>query len=198
MSRGPEPAGRSGIGSSNSRFQPRLGTWASVRRHPLASIEAPIFLCRKIPLAAPFLKISVGSIGQKHSPCILEFDAGLVERGRGAIRTFPRVAAGIKTAIPASRIFTRRHSRCGSRSCPRARHRNGRANIRREHREIDGGWARAWTLSKRHRAVGTIPLPIGAWGPPVHMIKLTETREITPCVPGASGREEFEFYSQPP
>ena len=110
MSRGPEPAGRSGIGSSNSRFQPRLGTWAPVRRHPLASIEAPIFLCRKIPLAAPFLKISVGSIGQKHSPCILEFDAGLVERGRGAIRTFPRVAAGIKTAIPASRIFTRRHS----------------------------------------------------------------------------------------
>jgi hypothetical protein len=30
------------------------------------------------------------------------------------------------------------------------------------------------------------------------MIKLTETREITPCVPGASGREEFEFDSQPP
>src|SRR6478672_4343386 len=110
MSRGPEPAGRSGIGSSNSRFQPRLGTWASVRRHPLASIEAPIFLCRKIPLAAPFLKISVGSIGQKHSPCILEVGAGLVEGLSGTVGTFSRVTAGIEPAIPTPRIFVRRNA----------------------------------------------------------------------------------------
>ncbi len=107
MSRGPEPAGRSGIGSSNSHFQPRSGTWAPVRRHPLASIEAPIFLCRKIPLVAPFLKISVGSIGQKHSPCILEFDAGPVETGGRAVGTFSGVTARIEATSPAPWIFVR-------------------------------------------------------------------------------------------
>ena len=110
MSRGPEPAGRSGIGSSNSHFQPRSGTWAPVRRHPLASIEAPIFLCRKIPLVAPFLKISVGSIGQKHSPCILEFDAGPVETGGRAVGTFRGVTAGIEATSPAPRVFVRRNA----------------------------------------------------------------------------------------
>ena len=38
----------------------------------------------------------------------------------------------------------------------------------------------------------------GRYARHVHMIKLTETRETTPRVPGASGREEFEFDSQPP
>jgi hypothetical protein len=70
--------------------------------------------------------------------------------------------------------------RCGSRSCRRARPHSRRASIRREPRESGGGKARAWALSKRYRAPGTIPLPIGACAPPVHMIKLTETRGINP------------------
>ena len=55
----------------------------------------------------------------------------------------------------------------------------------RERRRVSSGMG---ALSKRHRAPGTIPLPVGAPAPPVHMIKLTETGEITPYLWSASER----------
>ena len=88
------------------------GTWF-LRRQSLAGLPHRIFARGPIPLSAPSLKIRFRLPREKHSPCILEFDAGLVEGGRSAVGTFPRVTAGIEPASPAPRIFARRHAGAG-------------------------------------------------------------------------------------
>ncbi len=47
---------------------------------------------------------------QKHSPGILEFDAGLIEGGSRAARALCRMAAGIEAASPAPRVFVMRNA----------------------------------------------------------------------------------------
>jgi hypothetical protein len=82
----------SGMDSSNGRFQPRSATSAPrrfpVRRHALASIEVAIFLGRPVALIAPRLEIGLGTLRQKHFPCLFEVGAGFVEGSGGAGLTF--------------------------------------------------------------------------------------------------------------
>jgi hypothetical protein len=66
-------------------------------------------------------------------------------------------------------------------------------NTRQKHSRRVGrvggvGGAAAVELGHAHGAAGTIPLPVGARAAPAHMIKLTDTREITPYLWQASGR----------
>src|SRR5258706_13593155 len=83
---------------------------APVRRHPLAPIEAPIFLGRPIPLVAPGLEVGLGPVRQKYSPCRFEVGASLVEACCCAIDIFSRVAAWIEPAHPAPGIFMGRNT----------------------------------------------------------------------------------------
>jgi hypothetical protein len=64
------------------------GTWL-LWRQPRASFPHRIFSRGPIPLFPPGLKIRFRPAWQKNSPCILEFDAGLVEGGRGTAGTLP-------------------------------------------------------------------------------------------------------------
>ncbi len=85
------------------------GTWF-LRRHPVAGLPHRIFPIGPVPFVAPSLKIRLGPVRQEHLPRRFEVGAGLVEGGCSAVRTFPRVAARIKTAIPAPGIFARWHA----------------------------------------------------------------------------------------
>src|SRR5258706_14904074 len=73
-------------------------------------IEAPILLSGPITLIAPGLEIGLGPVRQEYSACCLEGGARLVEGLRGAVHTFPRMAARIEPASPTPRIFARGHA----------------------------------------------------------------------------------------
>ena len=69
-----------------------------IRRHPLAAIEAAIFLFRPRLMIAPSLKIGLGAAWQVALPGGGKGVAGLVERVRRAAEL--PAAAWIKSAIP--------------------------------------------------------------------------------------------------
>jgi hypothetical protein len=105
----------------------------------------------------------VPRVGMHGSNATLRMRQRQVERRRGAVCTFPRMAAGIEPAIPAPRIFARRQA-----GADRDR---ADAHVTVEHvPAFVGGIERAaagelgHALLKRHRTAGTIPLPIGALG----------------------------------
>jgi hypothetical protein len=70
------------------------------RLNPLASIPQRIFSRGPIPLLAPCLKVSLGSVCQKYFPRGFEIGTGLVERGSGAVFVFAWMRAWIKAAAP--------------------------------------------------------------------------------------------------
>src|SRR5262249_37024266 len=72
----------------------------SIRRHPLAAIEASIFLCRPFALIAPFLKVCLGGFDRKTRQVGLERGARLVEGRRGAAAALARLAARIEPTSP--------------------------------------------------------------------------------------------------
>jgi hypothetical protein len=106
----------SGIGSSNGRFQPPLGTRPPIMRQPLTTIEASVFLGGPIALIAPRLKIRLGAVRQKHAPCGLEVGPRLVERSRGAALMFAGMGSRIKSAAPAPTDRCRLDCPSGARS----------------------------------------------------------------------------------
>jgi hypothetical protein len=77
-------------------FPPRSTAW---RRFDLSSSRS-----------TKLKPLPVNGSRQEYLPRRFEVGAGLVAGGCSAVRTFPRVAAKIKTAIPAPRIFARRHA----------------------------------------------------------------------------------------
>src|SRR6266478_1674709 len=83
----------------------RLPGLPFVRRQPFARVPQRVFPCRPIPLIAPRLKISLGSIRQKHPPGALEIGAGLIEGSGRAILLLARLRSRIETASPLPRIL---------------------------------------------------------------------------------------------
>jgi hypothetical protein len=76
----------------------RLPGLPFVRRQPFARVPQRVFARRPIPLITPRLKISLGSIRQKHPPGAFEIGAGLIEGRGGAFLLLARLRSRIETA----------------------------------------------------------------------------------------------------
>src|SRR6266576_3331099 len=94
-----------------------LTTWAPHKRvwflrgQLLAGRPDGIFPSGPIAGIAPFLKIRLGSLRQKHSPRPFEASAGLIKVGRGAVSDFPgdsspdRILSSIPIGAPVRRAI---------------------------------------------------------------------------------------------
>jgi hypothetical protein len=69
------------------------------RLRSLSGILQRIFSRGPIPLLAPHLKISFGSVRKKHPLSALEIGAGLVESGGRTVLMFARLRSWIETAM---------------------------------------------------------------------------------------------------
>src|SRR5216683_651372 len=83
----------------------RLPGLPFVRRQPFARVPQRVFARRPIPLITPRLKISLGSIRQKHPPGALEIGAGLIEGSGRAVLLLARLRSRIETASPLPRVL---------------------------------------------------------------------------------------------
>src|SRR6266436_4996314 len=86
----------------------RLPGLPFVRRQPFARVPQRVFARRPIPLITPRLKISLGSIRQKHPPGALKIGAGHVEGSGRAVLLLARLRSRIETAMPLPRILIMR------------------------------------------------------------------------------------------
>src|SRR5216684_1053541 len=115
----------------------RLARSIAGRPQSLASVPQRIFSRGPIPLIAPRLEISLGSVCQKYFPRGFEIGTGLVERGSGAVLVFAWMRVWIKAAAPLPRILIMGAARADrDRSGVR---RSKCASIPRGHRSIGGG-----------------------------------------------------------
>src|SRR5215470_4825873 len=84
-------------------FVPRRGATSGclpIWRHPLAALEAAVFLDSPRLLIAPCLKIRLRALREEDAPRCFEVGASLLEVGGGAAGAFARPTAGIEAAAP--------------------------------------------------------------------------------------------------